>query len=239
MIAHLHLPLPWDGYLRIIREGVSFFLVVIWFWWWLRKNKGKPRPWTVLLSWGDWSDFAGDSVYILVAGYADQVVYALAGILTARLSPIEAAGNHVISRVTLYPFIVNRALGAVINTLGSRYLGERDDSGKNTDNYIAPMHISRQSRLLRQAVGAFLPGLCVNRLPEARSGVCGHLLPAGRLLRWRAHDLVADDLRVLLRRAGRAECAGPGDGAACDIHRCCTGQQCRRRNGSPPAPHSR
>jgi Na+-driven multidrug efflux pump len=122
--------LVWDGLVRIIREGMGLVFCLVWGWWYVNRvpgNKGRFMPLKVQLSRVDWRGFLGDAAFILIAGYADQIVSDLAGILTSRLSASEAAGNHVVSRVTLYPSLGIRGLQAAINTLGSKYLGEQND----------------------------------------------------------------------------------------------------------------
>jgi O-antigen/teichoic acid export membrane protein len=60
--------------------------------------------------------------------YTEQVdlaVSSIAGVLTARLSATDAAANHIVARVQSYPLIFTGALTTVAVTLGSRYLGER------------------------------------------------------------------------------------------------------------------
>ena len=122
--------LVWDGLVRIIREGVALVFCIVWAWWYINRvpgNKGRFTPFKVELSRSDWRGFLGDAAFILIAGYSDQIVSDLAGILTSRLSPSQAAGNHVVTRVTLYPTLAIRGLQAAINTSGSKYLGEHND----------------------------------------------------------------------------------------------------------------
>ncbi len=64
----------------------------------------------------------------MAAGYVDLAVSSVAGVLTARLSATDAAANHIVSRVQSYPLIFTGALTTVATTLGSRYLGERQQS---------------------------------------------------------------------------------------------------------------
>lgn len=67
-------------------------------------------------------------MYLLAAGYVDLAVSSVAGVLTARLSAADAAANHIVARVQSYPLIFTGALATVSTTLGSRYLGEREQS---------------------------------------------------------------------------------------------------------------
>ncbi len=67
-------------------------------------------------------------MYLLAAGYVDLAVSSVAGVLTARLSATDAAANHIVARVQSYPLIFTGALTTVATTLGSRYLGEREQS---------------------------------------------------------------------------------------------------------------
>jgi Na+-driven multidrug efflux pump len=129
VIVVMRWDLVWDGLVRIIREGGGLVFCLIWAWWFVNRVPGNKGRFTlkVELSRLDWRAFLGDAAFILIAGYADQIVSDLAGILTSRLSPSQAAGNHVVSRVTLYPSLAIRGLQAAINTLGSRYLGEHND----------------------------------------------------------------------------------------------------------------
>lgn len=130
VVAAMQWNLVWDGLVRIIREGVGLVFCIMWAWWYVNRvpgNKGRFTPLKVKIERADWKDFLGDAAFILIAGYADQIVSDLAGILTSRLSPSQAAGNHVVSRVTLYPNLAIRGLQAAINTLGSKYLGEQND----------------------------------------------------------------------------------------------------------------
>ena len=57
-------------------------------------------------------------------GVADQQVNT---ILIAKMGTVDMAGNSLIGTMMSYPFIFSNAFGTVISTLGSKYIGQRDD----------------------------------------------------------------------------------------------------------------
>ena len=71
--------------------------------------------------------FSKHSFYLLLAGYfgfADQQVNT---ILISNMGTVDMAGNSLIGTMMSYPFIFSSAFGTVISTLGSKYIGARDD----------------------------------------------------------------------------------------------------------------
>ena len=79
------------------------------------------------MEWSDWKIFSKHSLYLLIAGYfgvADQQVNT---ILISRMGTVDMAGNSLIGTMMSYPFIFSSAFGTVISTLGSKYIGQRDD----------------------------------------------------------------------------------------------------------------
>lgn len=92
------------------------------------KHGERYQPLGIQLQRSDWQEYCRDSVYLLAAGYVDLIVSSVAGVLTARLSETDAAANQIVARVQSYPLIFTGALSTVAITLGSRYLGERQQS---------------------------------------------------------------------------------------------------------------
>lgn len=80
-----------------------------------------------VVEWKDWAIFSKHSLYLLISGYfsvADQQVNT---ILVAKMGSNDLAGNSLIGTMMSYPYIFSSAFGTVISTLGSKYIGQRDD----------------------------------------------------------------------------------------------------------------
>ena len=118
-------PVPFDAALHFSREALLAAFVLAWLRVWLRRHAGRHTPWSIRLRRSDWWRFLRDSFFLLLAGYVDLTVSSVAGILTARLSATDASANHIVARVQSFPSIFNGALAVAATTLGSRYLGER------------------------------------------------------------------------------------------------------------------
>lgn len=91
------------------------------------REESKSEMWSAKVQWSDWAIFSKHSFYLLFSGYmgvADQQVNTL---LIAKMGTVDMAGNSLIGTMMSYPFIFSTAFGTVISTLGSRYIGERDD----------------------------------------------------------------------------------------------------------------
>jgi len=91
----------------------------------MKANKIDVRG--AVVRWSDWSIFSKHSFYLLIAGYfgvADQQVNT---ILIAKMGSVDLAGNSLIGTMMSYPYIFSSAFGTVISTLGSKYIGARDD----------------------------------------------------------------------------------------------------------------
>ena len=79
------------------------------------------------IEWSDWNIFSRHSFYLLLGGYfgvADQQVNT---ILINKMGSVDLAGNSLIGTMMSYPYIFAGAFGTVISTLGSKYIGQRDD----------------------------------------------------------------------------------------------------------------
>jgi len=91
------------------------------------RDAAKGEMWSAKIEWSDWKIFSKHSFYLLFSGYmgvADQQVNTL---LIARMGTVDMAGNSLIGTMMSYPFIFSNAFSTVISTLGSKYVGQRDD----------------------------------------------------------------------------------------------------------------
>jgi len=114
---------------HVSRKAVMFILIYGYLWWTYRNTDPKARAamGDAKVEWSDWSIFSKHSFYLLFQGYmgvADQQVNTL---LIAKMGTVDMAGNSLIGTMMSYPFIFSSAFGTVISTLGSKYIGQRDD----------------------------------------------------------------------------------------------------------------
>ena len=83
--------------------------------------------WGSVVKMSDWRIFSKHSFYLLLSGYCGVADQQINTILISRMGSVDLAGNSLIGTMMSYPYIFAGAFGTVISTLGSKYIGQRDD----------------------------------------------------------------------------------------------------------------
>jgi Na+-driven multidrug efflux pump len=83
--------------------------------------------WGSVVKMADWKIFSKHSFYLLLSGYFGVADQQINTILISRMGSVDLAGNSLIGTMMSYPYIFAGAFGTVISTLGSKYIGARDD----------------------------------------------------------------------------------------------------------------
>ena len=119
---------------HVMRQVVLISISYGYLYWYFGKEAKNPQSWVgnikvwgSKIEWSDWNIFSRHSFYLLLGGYfgvADQQVNT---ILINKMGSVDLAGNSLIGTMMSYPYIFAGAFGTVISTLGSKYIGQRDD----------------------------------------------------------------------------------------------------------------
>lgn len=121
-----------DAWSRVLREVFLFIFSFGYLWYVLRRRPetqsrfqltgvGAPK-----LRRKDVQRYLQDAIWILIISYCDVIVSNVTGVLTSRLSTDEASANRILMTSSDWPYVFSSAFGAVITTLGARYIGEKD-----------------------------------------------------------------------------------------------------------------